>query len=135
MIFEKPTLPNDNTRKCMPERRDYCSGAYKGYIYCRSIEEGEEIRNIVREVVADDISPEVPVTLKRGCSEFAPAHPMYSPTEPDAVFMKYNKDWQVHEDFVDKNFVFNTDVSDFHVGDDTTYTPSEIFAMHYWLRY
>ncbi len=135
MIFEKLALPNDNTRKCMIEGRDYCSGTYKGFIYCRSIEEGKEVRNIVREVVADDISPEVPVTLKRGCSEFASAYPRYSPTKPGAVFMKYNKDWKVLEDFVDKDFVFNTDVPDINAGDNTTYPPSEIYAMQYWLRY
>lgn len=37
MIFEKITLPLDNTRKCMVETRDACSGTYKGFIYCRGI--------------------------------------------------------------------------------------------------
>lgn len=49
--------------------------------------------------------------------------------------MKYNKDWKVLEDFVDKDFVFNTDVPDINAGDNTTYPPSEIYAMQYWLRY
>jgi hypothetical protein len=135
MIFEKLKLPNDNTRKCMVEGRDDCSGIYKGYIYCRSIEEGKEVRNIVRVVVADDISPEVPVTLKRGCSEYVRTYPGYSPTKPGAVFMKYNKDWQVHEDFFDKNFVFIPDIPNVNAGNNTAYPPSEIFAMRYWLSY
>ena len=33
MVFEKLELPNDNTRKCMCESRDFCSGTYKGFIY------------------------------------------------------------------------------------------------------
>jgi hypothetical protein len=135
MVFEKLTLPNDNTRKCMVEGRDDCSGTYKGFIYCRSSEDGKKVRNIVRAMVADNISPEVPVIMKRGCSEFARAYPSYSPTKPGAVFMKYNKDWHVQEDFVDKNFVFNTNIPDVNAGDNTAYPPSEIFAMQHWLRY
>ena len=119
----------------MTEGREHCSGAYKGYIFCRGIEEGKEVRNIIRKVVAEEISPEVSVTLKRGCSEFALAYPIYSPTKPGTVFMKYNKDWHVHEDFVDKNFVFNTNIPDVNASDNTAYPPSEIFAMQHWLRY
>ncbi len=135
IVFEKLTLPNDNTRKCMAEGRDDYSGTYKGYIYCRSIEEGKELRDIVRAVVADDVSPEIPVNLKRGCSEFAHAYPGYSPTKPGAVLMKYNKDWQVHEDFVDANLFLQADVPDAKCGSNSTYSPSEIFAMQYWLSY
>ncbi|MHB1140923.1 MAG: hypothetical protein ACYC1T_04080 [Sulfuricaulis sp.] len=135
MVFERLILPNDNTRKCMAEGRHDCGGAYKGFIYCQSIEEGKNVHNIVRNAVAGDIAPEVPVALKRGCSEFAAAYPAYSPTEPDAVFMEYNKDWKVHEDFVDRNSIFNTKVPAAQAVDNTTYSPAEIFAMHYWLRY
>src|SRR5574340_1785155 len=42
MLFEKLALPLHNTRKCMVEARPDCSGAYKGFVYCRGIEEGNE---------------------------------------------------------------------------------------------
>jgi hypothetical protein len=69
MVFEKLDLPNDNTRKCMCESRDFCSGAYKGFVYCRGVDEAKAVADIVRKVISDDISPDVPVTIKRGCSE------------------------------------------------------------------
>jgi hypothetical protein len=135
MIFEKLKLPNDNTRKCICENRDFCSGTYKGFVYCRGIEEAEEVYGIVREVVADDISSEVPVTLKRGCSEFERAYPGYARIEPGDVMMKYKNDWQVHEDFVDANAVFSFSSPDSNAGGNKTYSPSEIFATHFWLGY
>jgi len=133
MVFEMLELTNDNTRKCICESRDFCSGAYKGFIYCRGVEEANEIRGIVREMLSNEISPDVPVTLKRGCSEFERAYPGYDRIGSDVVMMPYNKDWKVHEDFVDHNAVFSS--PDFNVGATAPYGPSEIFATHYWLSY
>ena len=96
LVFEKPILPKDNTRKCMVERRDYCAGAYKGFVYCRGLEEGHEARELLRQAVADHISPDIPVTLKRGCSEFSQARPEYGKIHPGAVIMEYPKAWKVH---------------------------------------
>ena len=142
LIFEKITLPLDNSRKCMVEVRDDCSGTYKGFIYCRGIQEGNEVRKIVRKMVSEDISPKVPITLKRGCSEYAHVHPKYARTRPGEVIMQYVKDWQVKEDFFDKNFVFhpdipnvNADIPNVNADGRTTYTPWEVFSMQYWIRY
>lgn len=133
MVFEKFELPNDNTRKCMCESRDYCSGTYKGFVYCRGVEEAKQVYGIARKAVSDDIAPEVPVSLKRGCSEFELAHPGYARMQSGGVMMQYKKDWKVHEDFVDANAIFNSpDVSD---AGNTPYGPSEVFAMRYWLSY
>lgn len=142
MLFEKMVLPLDNTRKCMVETRADCSGAYKGFVYCRGVEEGNEVRKIVRNAVSDEISPQVPVTLKRGCSEFAVVHPGYAQIKPGGVVMQYRKDWRVHEDFFDKNFVFrpdapegNAEIPEINTEGLATYTPWEVFCMQYWLRY
>lgn len=142
MLFEKTTLPLDNTRKCMVEARGDCSGAYKGFVYCRGIEEGNEVRKIVRNAVSEGISPQVSVILKRGCSEYAIVHPGYARIKPGGVMMQYRKDWQAQEDFFDKNFVFrpdapgaNADSPEVNAEGLAAYTPWEIFCMQYWLRY
>lgn len=137
MVFEKMALPNDNTRKCMTERRENSSGAYKGFVYCQGIEEANEVFKIVREAVSEDISPEVPVALTHGCSEFAQLHPKYARVGAGNDSMKYREDWQFYEDFVDTNFVINKpDASEADaVGGKTTYPMWEIFSMQYWLGY
>jgi hypothetical protein len=133
MVFEKLILPNGNTWKCMVERRPDCSGTYKALVYCRAIDEGKEVRKIIRDAVSDDISPNISVTLKRGCSEYARANPRYAQIKPGVAMMKYNKDWQTQEDLFDKNFVFQTEIHDVNTTD--SYPPWDIYSMQYWLRY
>lgn len=135
MILEKLALPNDNSRKCMCEARVDCVGTYKGFIYNRGMEEGKEVRNIVREAVADGISPKVRITLKRGCSEYGRLYPKYARIKPGTAMMQYNNDWQVHEDAFDASTVFTPGDSDDDDASQTSYSPSEIFAMQFWLRY
>ena len=142
MTLEKVALPLDNSRKFMVEIRDDCSGTYKCYVYCRGIkEEGSAIRKIVQKVVAESISSQVPVSLKRGCSEYAHTYPGYARTKPGGVIMQYKKDWQAQEDFYDKNYVFrpddpkmNADSFDAHA-DGCTYTQWEVYCLQFWLSY
>lgn len=142
VIFEKLTLPNDNARKCMVEGRDDCSGAYKGFIYCRSMGEAKEVRKMVRRAISDELSPNVPIALKRGCSEFSHTYPEYSHMTRGCGIMKYRKDWKAREDLFDKQ-VSNADIAgasyavapDATSADTPTYPPREIFAMWHWLRY
>ncbi len=142
MIFEKLMLPNDNTRKCMVEGRDDCSGAYKGFVYCQSMGEGKEVRKIVRRVISDELSPNVPVALKRGCSEFPHTYPEYSHMTRGGGILKYRKDWKAYEDLFDKQILKagiadapHVVASDATSADTPTYPPWEIFAMQFWLRY
>jgi hypothetical protein len=145
LVFGKIELPNNNSRKCMTERRNTSPGAYKGFIYCRGAEEAKEVLNIVRKAVSDDISFEVPVTLARGCSEFAQVHSEFGRINQGVATMKYKPEWRFYEDFVDQNFVFESagdpDTQGFsetpaaNTGDKTVYPPWEIFTMQYWLGY
>lgn len=56
--------------KCGMEMRPTVGGLYGGYFYTRSKEQGIERYKEVREIVSERISPEVPVILKRYCTEF-----------------------------------------------------------------
>lgn len=139
IIFEKISLPLDNTRKCMVEERKDCSGTYKGLVYCKSINEGNEVCNIVRMMVSDDISPHVSVTLKRGCSEFEHIFPEFAQIKPASEAMQYRKDWQEYEDYADNKLVFYkeiyADIPYVNTSKLEKYTPGEILCIQYWLRY
>ena len=104
VIFEKLALPNDNTRKCMVEMRPQIEGTYKGYIYCQSLEEAKEVLDLTQKVISEEISIQVPVSLKRGCSEYAHAYPEYVTFEKGyKPTMKYKDEWQELEDRADKD--------------------------------
>jgi len=56
--------------KCGAEPRYTVHGNYGGYFYCRSYEEGQNRYQLVRKLINEMISPEIPVILKRYCTEF-----------------------------------------------------------------
>lgn len=136
MVFEKLDLPNDNTRKCMVECREKISGTYKGLIYCRGIEEGNAVHKIVREVVTEEISGKIPVTLKRGCSEYALSYPEYAQTKQGATAMSYKEEWQEYEDIADKQMIIDIDpAAKNYTFNSPTYTSEDAHIMLTWLKY
>lgn len=102
VVFEKIKLPADNTRKCMVEGRENVSGSYKGFVYCRGIKEGRKMLKILQKAVARDISKNIPLILKRGCSEYAPAYPEYTQIDYGVTRMKYKDEWQKYESLFDE---------------------------------
>jgi hypothetical protein len=56
--------------KCGVEMRDFVPRNYGGYFYTRGLEQGRIRYRTVRDAVDDAISKDVPVLLKRYCTEF-----------------------------------------------------------------
>lgn len=81
--------------KCGIELRKYVHGNYGGYFYNRSVEEGLECYKTVRKAVDERISPQVAVTLKRGCTEYELKFGDSSKWEQIAETGKYEKEGQV----------------------------------------
>lgn len=135
MVFERLELPSDNTRKCMVEGRPEVSGTYKGFIYCRGIEEAENIRDMIRIVVSEEISEGIPITLKRGCSEYALVYPEYAQIGKGAKIMTYNEEWRVYEDHVDDKFVIDEQILQGNTYNQPTYTLQDADTMFIWLQY
>ena len=68
IVFDNLNLKNNNTRKCMLELRANISGAYKGYIYCSSLNEAYEVQNQVDAILKKKIKASIVISVKRGCS-------------------------------------------------------------------
>lgn len=68
--------------KTGPELRAYTPRLWGAYWYCRGVEEGRERYRQVREWVDENLSPEVRVFLKRGCTEYEQALGDSSKWEP-----------------------------------------------------
>jgi coenzyme F420-reducing hydrogenase alpha subunit len=75
---------------------------YKGFIYCRSIEEAKIIKEKVNEILKIKISKKLSANIKRGCSAFNDSYPGYENTESNKV--NYNLDWKKYEEIIDKKF-------------------------------
>lgn len=132
VFFENLKLPDDNCRKCMVECRDHVSGAYKGLIYCSSIKEGEEIKKWAQQIISNEISNKIQVTLKRGCSEYGLSYPEYAQMSPIIKPMEYKEEWQQYEKIVDKDFNFQPQPTTFN---HPSYNFNDAKVMLAWLRY
>jgi hypothetical protein len=67
--FTKDFMLKDRFCKCGIETREYVPRNYGGYFYTNSLEQGRERWRQVRNAM-DKINPQIPVTLKRYCTEF-----------------------------------------------------------------
>ena len=101
-VFDKLNLKNNNPRKCMLEMRPEVAGAYKGYIYCFSLGEANEIQNQLTTILNKKINKNISIAVKRGCSEFGIAYPEYKKiNQNDGQLMKYNEKWRSKEKLID----------------------------------
>ena len=57
---------------------------------------------MLQKTVSIDISKNIPVTLKRGRSEYAPAYPEYTQINYGITRMKYRDEWQKYENLFDE---------------------------------
>jgi len=135
-VFDNLNLKNDNTRKCMIELRSNISGSYKGYIYCSSLNEANEIRDQVDETLKKKIEKSTLISVKRGCSEFAISYPEYKKiNDVNSELMKYNEEWKEKEKLIDsnrskKNILVKKKQKSLH-----GINVSDILIMRNWLGY
>jgi hypothetical protein len=103
LVFERIT--SNNSRKCMIDERPYSNTPYKGFVYCRGLEEANTLCNVFRHAVSEHISPDIPVKVKRGCTEFGLKYPEYSDMSQDPNKFQYRKEWEFYENFVDQYYI------------------------------
>jgi len=95
--------------KCGVEERGYVNARYGGYCYTQGLEEGQKTYEEVRKQVSEHISPDVPVMLKRACTEYKE---MYGESDKwdeikETKTTGYPREmWDMVEDWVDETFIF-----------------------------
>lgn len=134
MVFHSTPFPHDNTRKCIVELRENVPGAYKGFVYCTGLDEGRQIEQFTRAAVSREISDRIPISLKRGCTEYALAWPAYSPPGGDFT-MEYPERWQDIETSADKAFEPPPESSIIRTHNQPMYTLADARIMFAWLSY
>ena len=102
LVFDNISLPNNNLRKCMIDLRKDSKTNYKGFVYCRSIEEAEIVKKNINQIIKIKISDKLSANIKRGCTAFNKIYPGYENTKTNAV--NYNSDWKKSEDIIDEKF-------------------------------
>ncbi len=75
---------------------------YKGFIYCRSIQEAEGIKKKIDIIIKNNISNKISSNIKRGCSEFNKHYQGYENVSKELV--SYNDEWKKYEVLIDKKY-------------------------------
>ena len=120
----------------MIEKREDVSGNYKGFIYCSSVEEGENIQNKLKSILIKNLGTDCSISLKRGCSEFALKYPSYKKASVNKnEMMPFDKTWKSLEEIID-NRIWNADSKKGIIHPSVTGpTLRDILVMRSWLLY
>ncbi len=130
IVFDNLNLIKNNTRKCFIEVRPKIGGLYKGLIYCRGIKEAEEIEGLLIPIIKTTINNKTPITIKRGCSEFAISYPKFKDKKDN---MQYEKSWKEKENIIDEQRLKDEDIA---IKDTMTgLTLNDFLIMRNWMMY
>ena len=135
-VFDKLYLGLQNTRKLMIEKREDVSGNYKGFIFCSSVEEGENIKNKLKSILIKNLGTDCSISLKRGCSEFALKYPSYKKASVNKnEMMPFDETWKSLEEIID-NRIWNADSKKGIIHPSLTGpTLRDILILRNWLLY
>ena len=101
LIFDEIKFKNNNIRKCIVELRNKIKGNYKGYIYCNSVDEVNEIKNKISEIITDKLNV-LSIDIKHGCTEFYKSYPQFEKINFNGKQeMNYNENWIEKENIID----------------------------------
>lgn len=136
-VFDNIKFENDNIRKCIVELRDKIQGNYKGYIYCRSLEESIKIKKKLEETLINKNLINCKIDIKHGCSEFYNSYPEFNKinfkTYKD---FNYKKSWAEKEKHIDNLEPIRSDKDKkIMVNSLRGLNLSDILIIRNWLNY
>ena len=104
--LSKLTLKENNIRKCIVELRNNVAGNYKGYIFCSSISEAEDIKKIItNDLNSTNIKIEK-IEIKHGCTEYYEKFENYKNIKKDVTNEIYKTEWtKMEKKFDEENFI------------------------------
>ena len=126
-LFYKCNFEEDLTRKTFIELRPNVSGYYKGLIYCKNLNQAQEVKTLLDSSLKEIFSKKTISKIKRGCSEYTLKFPSYGEIPGNSQkIMRFPKEWRLIEKKFDQNELIepkNTNsaslpefcLSDFHI--------------------
>ena len=130
-IFDNFQFTNNNWRKCMIEIRPKVSGTYKGFIYCSSVNEANEILENLNPLLKFILINKV--GIKRGCSEFYEPFPDFKEiNNKEPNFMNYENKWENIEKIEDAKETFKQKK---FLETLSGLSISDFLIMNHWLNY
>jgi tetratricopeptide (TPR) repeat protein len=103
-LFNSNYLENNNVRKCMVETRSNVKENFKGFIYCRGLEEAKKVLKISEKKLIENEIDYKNIEIKHGCTEYYEKHPNFKKINYNGrQEMLYDKSWEKYEKIIDDN--------------------------------
>ena len=136
-MFDNLNLKNNNIRKCIVETRKNIKGNYKGYIYCKGLEDAQEVYETVNKIVVNENLNDFKISIKHGCSEYYKIFPEFEKINFNGKQkFKYDKQWEIKEKLIDDEEPFRLE------GDKKIFSKSisgislsDILVINNWINY
>ena len=104
--FNKLTLKENNIKKCIIELRSKVIGNYKGYIFCSSKIEAENIKQIISKDLSNKSINLGKIEIKHGCTEYYEEFEVYKNINEDLTNTLYQPKWaDIEKKFDEINFI------------------------------
>ena len=133
-LFNSNYLENNNVRKCMVETRSNVKENFKGFIYCRGLDEAKKIFEISETKLIEYKIDYKKIEIKHGCTEYYEKYPKFKEINYNGEQeMSYDKSWQKYEKFIDDNSppvserVINPTINKINL--------SDVLIIKNWLNY
>ena len=136
-VFDNLKLKSNNPRKCMIELRPKVESPYKGFIYCTSVNEANEVYKQINIILNKNTNLKTSTLIKRGCSEFGVAYPEYKKIyENKEQSMKYDKKWHIKEKKIDDQLIQSDNVKKRRLRNNLSgVSVCDILIMRNWVGY
>ena len=137
LLINKINFKNNNIRKCVVETRNNILGNYKSYIFCRGIEDAEDVLKIISNDILKSGIIAKNIKIKHGCTEFYKDFPNYEKIgiNSDKDF-KYSKNWGIIENSFDQRYPKTNNIDKKIVGPThNKINLSDILIIKNWITY
>ena len=118
----------------MVETRSTVKDNFKGFIYCRSLEEAKKVLKISEKKLIENEINYKNIEIKHGCTEYYEKHPNFKKINHNGEQkMFYDKSWEKYEKIIDNNSphiserVINPTINNINL--------SDILIIKNWLDY
>ncbi len=134
--FNNLNLEKNNIRKCMIELREKVLGNYKGYLYANSIDEAQNLKEIIKnDLINYEINFEK-IEIKHGCTEYYEQYELYKNIQEDVTDKIYQKGWyKIEKDFDEKNFIIENKKEKIYDSTLNKFNLSDFLIIKNWFIY
>jgi len=111
-------------------------GNYKGYLYANSIDEAQNLKEIIENDLINYKINFEKIEIKHGCTEYYEQYEFYKNIQEDVTDKIYQKEWdKIEKDFDEKNFIIENNKEKIYDSTLNRFNLSDFLIIKNWFIY